>query len=62
MDFLKNVKLSLQASGPAAVICVWLICFTAIAIMATGENAKVALGTLGGFGGFLLVTFGSKVR
>ncbi len=34
IDFLKNVSVNLKATGPAAVLIVWLICFTCITIYA----------------------------
>jgi hypothetical protein len=32
MDFLKNLVINLKATGPAAVVCVWLICMTILGL------------------------------
>ena len=62
MDFFKNIQLSLQATGPAAVLCVWMICFTVLALYGKGSSAFLAIGTMAAFGGLLVVSLGSKVR
>jgi hypothetical protein len=62
MDFFKNIKISLEATGPAAVVCVWMLCFTLVAILASGEQAHIAMSTLGFFGGMIFVGLGSKIR
>lgn len=38
IDFLKNIKISLKAVGPAAVLCTCLICMAAVAIFAEGDR------------------------
>jgi hypothetical protein len=42
MDFLRNLAINLKATGPAAVVCVWFICITALGILG-GPNSSFAL-------------------
>ena len=46
MDFLKNIAISLQATGPAAVIIAWIISVTALGLFGDGSLAKTALSIL----------------
>lgn len=46
MDFLRNIKLSLQATGPAAVLCVEVICITLLGILGNGPIASGSMACL----------------
>jgi hypothetical protein len=60
MQWITNIGLNLHASGPAAVLIVWLICFTALALYGSGEAAHTGLGVLGAFGGVLIAALGHR--
>jgi hypothetical protein len=60
MDFLRNFVVNLHATGPAAVLIVWLGAVAGIGIFGTGEHAGSALGILGGSGGFLIWSLASR--
>ena len=59
LDFLKNLALRLQATGPAAVICVGIISVTLLRLFG-GANAATALTFLGVAGGMILVTLAMR--
>jgi hypothetical protein len=46
MDFFKNLKVSLQATGTAAFLSVLVICITLIGLFGHGPLANTALGIL----------------
>lgn len=58
----KNVAVNLKARGVAAVFCVWLICFSAVAIFAKGLISYLALGCLGAWGALMLASLDSRLR
>lgn len=60
MDFLKNLSVSLKATGPAAVLGIWITAIACVGIFGNGPMASTALGILGGIGGLLIVTLGSR--
>ena len=60
MDFLKNIAISLQATGPAAVLIVWIICVTALGFLGDGSLAKTALSILAFAGGMILFALANK--
>jgi hypothetical protein len=47
---LKNLVVNLHAAGPAAVVCVWAICITVIAVLGSGGLAFFAIGILSSAG------------
>jgi uncharacterized membrane protein YkvI len=51
---LKNIALNLQATGTAAIVCVYLICVAAVAIAGTGRLAEDAMRLFYAFGGALI--------
>jgi hypothetical protein len=51
-----NIIVNLHASGPAAVVSIWLICVTVIAIFGQGPNAESAMRILAFAGGALLTS------
>jgi len=55
MDFLKNLSVNLRATGPAAVMCVWVICVTVLGTLGSGPMAERAMSLLAFFGGGVLV-------
>lgn len=59
---LRNIAINIQATGPAAVLIVWMLCFTAIALFGSGDLASYAQGALGAFGVFLLSALGQSVK
>jgi len=60
MQFLKNIAVNLNATGPATVMSVWVICVTLLGIFGTGTMASTAFGLLGFFGGAVLVALATK--
>ena len=56
MDFLKNITINLKATGNAAVLIAWMLCFTALAILA--PTATFPLGMMGAMGILLVSAFG----
>ena len=60
---LKNISISLRATGPAAVLIVWQICFTLRALFGPGTTAALlAQGSMSAFGVFLLSALAQKVE
>lgn len=59
---LQNIAISLRATGPAAVLIAWMLCFTAISLFGAGGLASYAQGVLGAFGIFLLSALAQKVQ
>jgi hypothetical protein len=59
---LRNISISLRATGPAAVLIVWMLCFTAVTLFGSGGLAGYAQGFLGGFGIFLLTVLAQTVE
>jgi hypothetical protein len=49
---LRNVVVNLQATGPAAVLCVLIICITTLGILGSGPLAERAMYVLTAFAGF----------
>ena len=66
MDFLKNIgkniAINLQATGPAAVIIVWIVCVTALGLFGDGSLAAKALTLLAFAGGATLIGLVNKTR
>ena len=60
MGFLKNIGINLKATGPAAVMIVWIICVTALGLFGTGDMASKSFGLLAFFGGAVLVSLAIK--
>jgi hypothetical protein len=58
----KNLVINLHASGPAAVIIVWIAAVTALGLYGTGELAKGALGTLQVARGMILISLAAQSR
>jgi len=61
MEFLKNIVVNLKATGPAAVLSVWVICVTLLGVFGSGEMASSAFGLLAFFGGAILVALANKI-
>jgi hypothetical protein len=55
MNFLKNIAVNLKATGPAAVMAVWVISVAALGIFGSGPLAEQAMLVLQIFGGSVLV-------
>lgn len=55
MDIFKNIAVNLTATGMAAVMIAWLLCFTLLALFGTTDMAKYALYMLGTVGIGLLI-------
>jgi hypothetical protein len=54
MNPFKNIIISLQAAGTSAVVGIWLICMTAIALFApVNDNTTTVVTALTIFGGFV---------
>ena len=58
--FLKNIALSIRATGPAAVLVSWVLCITILGIFGQGEIASTAMSTLSLLGGLLIVILGQR--
>ena len=57
----KNIALNLRATGPAAVIAIWIISVTLLGLFGNGELAGRALTILAVAGGMVLVALASKI-
>ena len=60
MEFLKNIALNLQATGPSTVIIVWIICVTMLGLFGSGDMAGRSFGLLAFFGGAVLISLANK--
>jgi hypothetical protein len=58
----KNITLNMKATGPAAVICVWIIAVIVLGLFGQGEFADSAMTYLGVAGGMILVSLTLKVN
>ncbi len=61
MEFLKNIAVNLKATGPAAVLTIWVICVTLLGIFGAGEMASRAFFLLSFFGGAVLIALANKI-
>jgi len=63
MDFFKNISLNLHATGPAAVMIVWILRMTLLGLFGNSSNlGTVALGLLGGTGALIIRALGHRHR
>ena len=63
MNPFKNLVVNLQATGPAAVMCGWIICLTCFGIFAPDTTAaKSASAGLLVFGGALMAAMATFSR
>ena len=60
MDFLKNLSINLKATGPSAVLIVWLICLTVLGLYGNSSSASYVIGGFIGFGVIFIGALGSK--
>lgn len=58
----ENIAINLRATGPAAVLITWLLCFTAIALFGTSSLASYAQGALTGVGVLLVYSLAQNVK
>jgi hypothetical protein len=58
--FLKNIAVSIRATGPAAVLVSWVIGITLLGIFGHGEMASKAISVLSITGGMLIVILGQR--
>jgi hypothetical protein len=58
MDFLKNVAINLRATGIAAVMITWLLCFTALCLFGNSGLAAAGVGILSTIGVMLFAAIG----
>ncbi len=56
MDKLQNLVINLKATGPAAVICVWILAVMFLGLYGTGTYASSALSILTIAGTMILIT------
>ncbi|PKM21055.1 MAG: hypothetical protein CVV11_06230 [Gammaproteobacteria bacterium HGW-Gammaproteobacteria-15] len=59
MEFFKNVSINLKARGPAAVLVIWMLCLTILALYGESTATYIVLGILSGFGFAVLTALGS---
>jgi len=57
----KNFAINLKATGPAAVIAVWIICVTLLGVFGQGTIADRAMTVLAVAGGMILIVLMSKI-
>ena len=62
MQFFRNIAVNLKATGPAAVMAIWVVCVTLLGIFGSGEMARSAFGLLAFFGGAVLVGLASETK
>ncbi len=62
MDFLKNIIINLKATGASAVLIVWLLCLTAIALFGSGTIANFVAGALVSIGIILIGALAQKIK
>lgn len=60
-EWLKNIGVSLQATGPAAAVSVWFISMACVAIWG-GENSGLIAGFLGTGGMMVLLSLTQSHR
>jgi hypothetical protein len=60
VGFLKNIALSIRATGPAAVLVSWVLGVTLLGIFGQGEIASKAMSALSVTGGLLIVILGQR--
>jgi len=58
MNFFSNIALNMHATGPAAVMCTWVIAVTALGLFGQGELARSAMTVLTVVGGMIFASFG----
>jgi len=56
MENLRNIIVNLKATGPAAVICVWILAVMLLGLYGTSTYASSALSILTVAGGMILIT------
>jgi hypothetical protein len=61
MYFLKNIAVSLTATGTAAIVIIWLICVTVLGIFGSGCLAWFAMIILNIAGAWIVVILGRKI-
>jgi hypothetical protein len=61
-DFLKNLAVNLQATGPPAVLCVWIIAVAAIAIWGQESISALAIGVLLAAGVVILGGLAQRIK
>ena len=57
----RNIAVSIQAPGPAAIIIIWLLCVTGLGLFGSGEYVRNAFNLLAIGGGMILMTMAAKV-
>ena len=60
MNPFKNLVVNLHATGPAAVICVWLASVASVGLFGAGPLADRALNVLAIAGGMILLGLAAK--
>lgn len=60
MEFLKNIAVNLQATGPAAVVIAWMICITLLGLFGSGTTASMAIIILCITGSALITSLGQR--
>jgi amino acid permease len=55
LDLFRNFALNIRATGPAAILVVWIIAVATLGLYGQGEIASSALKTLSTVGGALVI-------
>ena len=61
LRLLRNIAVSIQAPGPAAIMIFWLLCVTSLGLFGDGEYVSNALMLLIFFAGLVLVSLAGKL-
>lgn len=61
MDWLKNITLNLTATGPAAVLCVYIVSLAAMGIFASGPHGGFVVGALVALGPVLIGALSQRI-
>jgi small neutral amino acid transporter SnatA (MarC family) len=57
----RNISLNMRATGPASVVCVWMISILLLGLFGQGELARSAITALEVAGGMILIAIASKI-
>ncbi|OAH33318.1 hypothetical protein AX289_00205 [Methylorubrum populi] len=61
LEWLKNISLNMRATGPAAVLCVYLLVMGAVGIFGNGPHTGMVTATLSFLGPILIGALAQRV-
>jgi len=59
LEFFKNVSIKLKAGGVAAVLIVWMLCMTILALYGESNSTYIVIGILSAFGFVVVKSIGA---